>query len=578
MRKTKIICTLGPSTDQDGIMRGLIENGMDVARFNFSHGDYEEHGSRFRKLCQLREELGRPVAAMLDTKGPEIRTGEFEGGSATIKTGSVFTLTPRPVLGNDSIVSITFEGLHKDVHAGTRILLDDGLIEMVVEGVENGDIHCRVQNGGTIRNRRGVNVPSVHLSMPYLSDKDRSDILFGVEMGYDFIAASFTRCADDILQIRALLEEHGGRNISIIAKIENNDGVKNIDEILRVVDGIMIARGDMGVEIPLEEVPIIQKMLIKKTYNSEKQVITATQMLDSMMKNPRPTRAEATDVANAIYDGTSAIMLSGETAAGLYPLESVRTMATIAERAERDIDYAKRFRSQSFSEITVANAIAHATCTTAHDLGAAVTVTKSGKTAKLISKFRPAVPIVACCMDPAVCRMLSMSWGVTPILIDLKDNTDELFDQAVLNAQEAGLIESGELAVLTAGVPLGVSGTTNMMKVHIAGDVLITGAGNRMGKTCGNLCVCPTEEDALARCRAGDILVIPETTNALVPLLRGAAGIITEKGGANSHAAILGLAMGKPVITGASEAVAILRSGRTVMLDSDTGRVCTAKK
>ncbi len=576
MRKTKIICTLGPATDNEQIMRQLIESGMDVARFNFSHGDHAIHGQRFDMLEKLRKELDKPVAAMLDTRGPEVRTGKFENDRAELKRGGTFTLTTRDILGNNDIVSVNFPGLPGDLHPGARVLLDDGLIELTVDSIDGQDIHCTVVNGGSIRSTRGVNVPGISLSLPYLSEQDKNDILFGVEKGFDFIAASFVRCADDIRQIRRLLASKHCNTINIIAKIESTDGVENIDDILAVSDGIMIARGDMGVEIPFEEVPVIQKLLIKKTYNSEKQVITATQMLDSMMKHPRPTRAEATDVANAIYDGTSAIMLSGETAAGDYPIESVKTMAKIAERAERDINYGQRFKSRTtMDSINVTNAIAHATCTTAHDLNAAaiITVTKSGKTARLISKFRPAIPIVACSPEEGVCRQLNMSWGVIPLHIEEKTNTDELFSDAVALSQKTGLVHSGDLVVITAGVPLGISGTTNMMQVHMVGNILVSGTGSKSGSVTANLCVCRTVEEAEHLLQPGDILVVPETTKEMIPLLRMVSGIITESADENEKAIVAGAALGLPVLTGAVGATHVLKAGTTVTLDSDSGRV-----
>ena len=576
MRKTKIICTLGPATDNEQIMRQLIESGMDVARFNFSHGDHAIHGQRFDMLEKLRKELDKPVAAMLDTRGPEVRTGKFENDRAELKRGGTFTLTTRDILGNNDIVSVNFPGLPGDLHPGARVLLDDGLIELTVDSIDGQDIHCTVVNGGSIRSTRGVNVPGISLSLPYLSEQDKNDILFGVEKGFDFIAASFVRCADDIRQIRRLLASKHCNTINIIAKIESTDGVENIDDILAVSDGIMIARGDMGVEIPFEEVPVIQKLLIKKTYNSEKQVITATQMLDSMMKHPRPTRAEATDVANAIYDGTSAFMLSGETAAGDYPIESVKTMAKIAERAERDINYGQRFKSRTtMDSINVTNAIAHATCTTAHDLNAAaiITVTKSGKTARLISKFRPAIPIVACSPEEGVCRQLNMSWGVIPLHIEEKTNTDELFSDAVALSQKTGLVHSGDLVVITAGVPLGISGTTNMMQVHMVGNILVSGTGSKSGSVTANLCVCRTVEEAEHLLQPGDILVVPETTKEMIPLLRMVSGIITESADENEKAIVAGAALGLPVLTGAVGATHVLKAGTTVTLDSDSGRV-----
>ena len=473
MRKTKIICTLGPSTDKGDVLKQLILSGMDVARFNFSHADHEEHLGRFTKIKQLREELNIPVATLLDTKGPEIRLGNFKDDKKIeLNEGQTFTLTTREVEGDETQVSISYPNLIYDIEVGTTILIDDGLIEMQVIEMNPTDIICKVKNNGIVSSKKGVNVPGIHLSMPYVSDKDRDDILFGIKHGYDYIAASFVRSAQDILEIKKILKKHNSQT-KIIAKIENYEGINNIDEIIKVADGIMIARGDMGVEIPYEEVPVLQKMIIKKVYNSGKPVITATQMLDSMIKNPRPTRAETTDVANAIYDGTSAIMLSGETASGKYPVEALKTMVRIAIRAEEDIDYKKRFYIRDeVQNPDITDAISRATVTTAHDLNAKmiVTVTTSGKTARMVSRYHPACPIVACTTDSMVCRQLNLAWGVKPLLIAVEHDTFELFDHAMEAVEKAGHITRGELAILTAGVPLGISGTTNILKVQIAGS------------------------------------------------------------------------------------------------------------
>ncbi len=473
MRKTKIICTLGPSTDNDQVLKELILSGMDVARFNFSHANHEEHLGRLKKIEKYREELGIPVATLLDTKGPEIRIGTFKDNKKVhLKEGQTFTLTSRDVIGDESQVSISYPNLVYDIEVGNRVLIDDGLIEMTVVSINETDIVCKVKNNGIVSNKKGVNVPGVHLTMPFISDKDREDIIFAINNQYDFIAASFVRTADDVKEIRKMLLKHKSKT-KIIAKIENYQGVEHIDEIIKASDGIMIARGDMGVEIPYEEVPSIQKMIIKKVYNSSKQVITATQMLDSMIKNPRPTRAETTDVANAIYDGTSAIMLSGETAAGNYPVEALKTMVKITLRTEADIDYKKRFRIQDVCQSPdITDAISRATVTTAHDLNAKmiITVTTSGSTARVISRYRPECQILGCTTDPMVCRQLNMAWGVTPLLMQVEHDTFELFDHAIQAVEEAGYLEDGELAVLTAGVPLGMSGTTNLLKVQIAGS------------------------------------------------------------------------------------------------------------
>ena len=473
MRKTKIICTLGPSTDDENVLRQLIDNGMNVARFNFSHQSHEQHLQRLEVLRRLREEANQPIAALLDTRGPEVRVKTFKNGRIELVEGQEFVLTTDDIDGDNTRVGITYEGLPRDVKKGDTILIDDGLINMEVISKTDVDIVCRVINGGPLSNSKGINVPGVDLSMPYVSEQDEKDIIFGIENDFDFIAASFVRTAGDILQIRRILEENNCYSINIIAKIENLQGVEHIDEIIQVSDGIMVARGDMGVEIPNEDVPVIQKLIIKKVYEAGKQVITATQMLDSMMKNPRPTRAETTDVANAIYDGTSAIMLSGETAAGKYPVEALKTMVKIAERTEEDIDYRKRFFMRDRkSNPDVTDAISHATCTTALDINAKaiVTVTKSGKTARMISKYRPSCPIVGCTTYPNVCRQLNMSWGVVPLLIEEEQETFDLFENAVHSAQVSGLVNNNELVVITAGVPLGISGTTNMLKVQVVGS------------------------------------------------------------------------------------------------------------
>lgn len=473
MRKTKIVCTLGPATDDENILRQLMLEGMDVARFNFSHSTHADHESRLEMIKKLRKETGKYVAALLDTKGPEVRVKLFKEGKVTINNGDKFTLTTRDVEGTKDIVSVTYEKLPEDVEKGTIILIDDGLIRLEVEEINDTDIICNVIVGGVISDRKGVNIPNVDLKMQYISQKDKEDILFGIKHGYDFIAASFVRSASDVLQIRRLLDENNGHNINIISKIENIQGVNNIDEIIQVSDGIMVARGDMGVEIPAEEVPAIQKMIIKKVYNAGKQVITATQMLDSMMKNPVPTRAEVADVANAIYDGTSAIMLSGETAAGKYPIESVRMMTKIAVKTEEDIDYKKRFFNlERMANPDVTDAISHATVTTAHDLNAKaiITVTKSGRTARMISRYRSACDVIACTTNERVCRQMNMSWGVTPVMVDEQKDTFKLFEHAIEECKKKDYVKKNDLLVITAGVPLGTSGTTNMLKVQVVGS------------------------------------------------------------------------------------------------------------
>ena len=467
MRKTKIICTIGPASESEERLRELMLAGMNVARFNFSHGSHEEHKAKFDRVIKVSSELKLPVATLLDTKAPEIRLKDIEGGKTELVSGQKFILTTEEILGNNEKVTITYKGLKDDINVGTTILIDDGLIEMVVDEINETDIICSVVNGGPISNHKGVNIPGAALSMPYISDVDRSDIMFGCDMDFDFLAASFVRCKEDILEVRKIIEEHGS-HMKIIAKIENTQGIRNLDEILEAADGIMVARGDMGVEIPMEEVPIVQKQMIKKAEALGKHVITATQMLESMIKNPRPTRAEATDIANAIYDGTTAIMLSGESAAGLYPVEAVKTMAKIAERTEEDIDYNSRLRRRKdIDDIDTTTAISHATCTTAMDLKAAaiVTVTISGFTAGMIARYKPSCPIIACSVSPRTCRQLNLAWGVTPIWIARESTAEDLFDEAVHAAEKEGYIKKGDKVVLTAGVPLGVSGRTNMIRV-----------------------------------------------------------------------------------------------------------------
>lgn len=579
--KTKIICTLGPASDNIETIRGLIDAGMSVARLNFSHGTHESHKAVADRVKQIRREMGTYTALLLDTKGPEIRLGKLDK-PVDLSEGDNFTLTFDDSVGDKEHASVTFKTLWKDVSAGSRILIDDGLVELDVLKSEADGIICRVRNGGRISSNKGVNIPGVKLSMPFLSERDISDILFGIEEDFDFIAASFTQCAEDINKIRALLEKHGAGDIRIIAKIENAAGVENIDEIIKASDGIMVARGDMGVEIPMEEIPIIQKRLIAKAYTAGKPAITATQMLESMTKNPRPTRAEITDVANAIYDGTSAIMLSGETAAGNYPIESVKTMSLIAMRAEADINYPERFRKNSLSGFSnVTTAVSHAACTTAMDLGAnaIISVTKSGQTARMMSRFRPLTKIIGCSPCKKVCRQLSMSWGVEPMLIEEKYSTDELLEHAIDSAARMGYVNYGDLAVMTAGLPVGISGTTNVLKVEIVGDVLTSGTGIYSGvdSICGNLCVCKDAEEAVQNFKNGDILVISETNNKLMPILRHAGGIICEIDGSDSHAAIVGQALGIPVIVGALGATKILKSGTSVTLDAKRGTVYCRK-
>lgn len=467
MRKTKIVCTIGPASQGEETLRKLMLAGMNVARLNFSHGTHEEQKEKYDTICKVRAELGLPVATLLDTKGPEIRLRDFESGEAELKSGQIFTLTTEEILGNNERAAISYKNLKEDIDVGSSILIDDGLIEMVVEQITESDIVCRVINGGMVSNHKGINVPGAVLSMPYISAVDRADIEFGAANGFDFLAASFVRSKEDVLEVRRILETKGS-DMKIIAKIENMQGIENVEEILEAADGIMVARGDMGVEIPLAEVPVLQKRLIKLANARGKHVITATQMLESMIKNPRPTRAEATDIANAIFDGTTAIMLSGETASGAYPVEAVMTMARIAEEAEIAIDNRGRMDKMGHPEAAdVTQSISYATCAIAMDLRAAaiITVTISGFTAGKVARYKPDCRIIAATISEKVCRQMNLLWGVTPILLKKAESEEELFENAIAESRKSGYIKEGDIAVTTAGLPLGISGNTNMIKV-----------------------------------------------------------------------------------------------------------------
>ena len=468
MRKTKIVCTIGPSSESLENIKKLIMAGMNVARLNFSHGDYEEHGNRINIIRQASQELGKSIAILLDTKGPEIRTGKLAVEPIELVQDEYITLTTEEILGDKDRISITYADLPKDVQSGSTILIDDGLIGLTVVDVQGTEIKCRIVNGGTIKSKKGVNVPGVNISLPGITEKDANDIIFGIEQGIDFIAASFVRKASDVSEIRELLKKHNADHIKIISKIENQQGVDNLDEILEASDGLMVARGDLGVEIPAEEVPLVQKLMIQKCNRAGKPVITATQMLDSMQRNPRPTRAEASDVANAIIDGTDAIMLSGETAAGKYPVESVLTMSRIAEKTESSLDYREMFLKQRIAqETSVTEAISQSVAISALDLNAKAIIssTETGYTARVVSKYRPEAPIIAVTTEDRTMRQLALTWGVVPVKGELATSTDEMFEYAVQGGVRSGLVKEGDLVVITAGVPLGRSGSTNLVKV-----------------------------------------------------------------------------------------------------------------
>lgn len=579
MRKTKIVCTIGPATESEEMIEQLILAGMNVARLNFSHGSHEEHKRRIDLIKKARERLKKPVAIMLDTKGPEVRLGYFKDGKAEIRKGQRFVLTIRDIQGDNSRCSISYKELPEEVSTGTRILIADGIIELKVVEKDKTDVVCEVVNGGTLGDRKNVNIPGATSKLPAITEKDISDLVFGIENEVDFVAASFIRKATDVLEIRKILEENGGRFMQIISKIENQEGVDNCDEILKVSDGLMVARGDLGVETPPEEMPLLQKLLIKKANDAGKPVITATQMLDSMIRNPRPTRAEVTDVANSIIDGTDAIMLSGETAAGKYPIEAVRTMAAIAERAESALDYGKGLHSFSDSKITVANAISHASCTTAFELKAAaiVTPTHSGSTARMISKFRPKAPILAATPDEKIMRRMCLIFGVYPVKVPPSENTDEIIELSVNSAVAAEFVKSGDLVVITAGIPAGVAGTTNLIKVHIVGEIIARGIGIGDKSVTGRVCVVEDIDKDGSKLEAGDILVIRATDKETVPLMEKAAAFIVEEGGLTSHAAVVGIVLGKPVIVGVKNAADVLRDGQIVTMDTARGLIYNGK-
>ncbi len=575
MRKTKIICTLGPATDDHGVLKNLFEKGMNVARLNFSHGTHEEHSERIKTFKSIREELDLNAGLLLDTKGPEIRIKTFRDDSVELKTGRVFTLTTEDIVGDEERVSITYEGLPDDIRKRDKILIDDGLVELQVLNITDKNIECEIINGGVISNRKSVNVPGITISLPFLSERDKKDLTFAVENDFDFIAASFARNAADIKSMRDFLEDIKGDYIQVISKIENRDGVNNIDEIIRVSDGIMVARGDMGVEIPFEELPHIQKSIIHKCNRAGKPVITATQMIDSMIRNPRPTRAEITDIANAIYDGTSALMLSGETSIGKYPVESVATMASIALETEKNINYEEIFRNTNLTvSRNVTNAISQATCTSAHALGASaiISVTKSGHTARMVSKYRPSCPIIATTFSRKTYYQLSISWSVYSIMTVLKSTTDDIFQQAIMKSLNSDMIKNGDLVVITGGMIADASGTTNTLKVHVVGDVLLEGKGANVLKATGNLYVADRENQNERYFNAGDILVIHKATDEILPLLKNAAGIITEES-LESKAVVVGKVLEIPVIAHANNATEILKSGTVVTIDAKSGLI-----
>lgn len=571
LKKTKIVCTIGPASESPEVLEQLVRNGMNVARLNFSHGSHEEHLEKIKTIKRLRRKLNVPLGLMLDTKGPEIRIGRFEEKEYFLKPDDTFTITTRDVIGNKDIVSVSYEGLPNDVEKGSIISVDDGLIQLEVMEIKDGtDIVCRVQNNGVISNNKGVNLPGRVTNLPAITPKDVDDIKFGIENGIDMIAASFIRKKEDIYDIRKVLEDHGGEDILILSKIESQEGVDNIDEIIEASDGIMVARGDLGVEIRTELIPLVQKEVIRKCNKAAKPVITATQMLDSMQRNPRPTRAETTDVANAIIDGTDCVMLSGETAAGKYPIESVRTMRNICITTELSDDFEENiYQTEIDRKITTTNAISKSTCTIANQLDAKaiITCTSSGNTAKAVSKFRPKTNIIACTIDEKVARRLSVSWGVYPIIVEKAHETDELIERAIVGALKENYVQEGDLTVLTAGIPLGVSGTSNLIKVHVIGDIIANGTGVGNKSVSAKVVVGSTKEELEEKFEDGDIIVAKYTDKDINEFMERSSGVIAENGGLTSHTAVVSIHFGIPAILGVKNVTNLLSDGDIITID-----------
>ena len=571
LKKTKIVCTIGPASESPEVLEQLIKNGMNVARLNFSHGSHEEHLEKIKTIKRLRRKLNVPLGLMLDTKGPEIRIGTFEEKEYFLKPDDIFTITTRDVVGNKDIVSVSYPGLPNDVEKGSIISVDDGLIQLEVSEIKDGtDIVCRVQNNGVISDHKGVNLPGRVTNLPAITPKDVDDIKFGIENGIDMIAASFIRKKEDIYDIRKVLEDHGGEDILILSKIESQEGVDNLDEIIEASDGIMVARGDLGVEIRTELIPLVQKEIIRKCNKAAKPVITATQMLDSMQRNPRPTRAETTDVANAIIDGTDCVMLSGETAAGKYPIEAVKTMRDICITTELSDDFEENiYKTEIDREITTTNAISKSTCTIASQLNAKaiITCTASGNTAKAVSKFRPRTNIIACTIDEKVARRLSVSWGVYPIIVETAHETDELIERAIVGALKENYVQEGDLTVLTAGIPLGVSGTSNLIKVHVIGDIIANGTGVGNKSVSGKVVVGSTKEELEGKFEDGDIIVSKYTDKDINEFMERSSGVIAENGGLTSHTAVVAIHFGIPAILGVKNITNLLEDGDIITID-----------
>lgn len=579
MKRTKIVCTLGPTTNTEEKVRELIEKGMDAARINFSHGDYESRTVLINAVKKVRQEMNVPIPLILDTKGPEIRIKKFKDNKKVyLESGSRFILTTREVEGNESMVSVTYQNLPLELEKGSRVLLDDGLVELKVLKIEDNDIECEVINGGFLSSNKGVNIPDVYINLPILTQRDIDDLIFGIKMGFDYVAASFIRSAGDVLKIRRVLEENGGKDIFIISKIENREGVKNIDDILAVSDGIMVARGDLGVEIPIDEVPLVQKELIKKANDACKPVITATQMLESMVSNPRPTRAEASDVANAIFDGSDAIMLSGETAQGNYPAEAVEIMAKIAETTENSIDYTHKLRS-NFNGMhrNMTNAISYAACATAAELNTSciATVTKSGLTARMIAKYKPVCPIAASSSSERVWRQLNLVWGCKPVLEKEIVDNNKVFDLALSTAVKSGLAQNGDTVVIAIGVPVGVSGSTNTMRVDIVGNVICKGKGVGDKRISGKADVIKFAGEAEKKFKTGDILVTSKTDNSILPYIKRASALVigSMDNGQNAYAELIGNILDIPVVMCGVNVTDLIKDETLITVDGKKGFV-----
>ncbi len=575
VRRTKIVATIGPATSSPEMLKAIIEAGATTLRLNFSHGSHADHQRNIRLIRQTAFELNQPVGILQDLQGPKIRLGKFENGSIVVAKGDRFTLTNRPVVGTQDISCVTYDYLAEEVPVGARILLDDGRVEMVVEEInrEKGDLHCRVTVGGTLSNNKGVNFPGVYLSVKAMTDKDREDLMFGLDQGVDWIALSFVRNPQDVMEIKELISSTG-KQVPVIAKIEKHEAIEQMEAILALCDGVMVARGDLGVELPAEDVPVLQKRLIATANRLGIPIITATQMLDSMVSNPRPTRAEVSDVANAILDGTDAVMLSNETAVGKHPVEAVATMARIAERIEQEVGLNNQTIQARDTKRSIPNAISQAVGQIAEQLGAAaiMSLTQTGATARNVSKFRPPTPILAVTPHVNVARQLQLVWGVKPLLVLGLPSTGQTFQAAINVALENNFVSEGDLVVMTAGTLQGVSGSTDLIKVEVVTAVLGQGIGLGQGSVSGRARVAYTGMET-SSFNPGDILVAPRTSADFVEAIRKAAGIITEDESLTSHAAVIGLRLGVPVIVGVKKATQVIRDGAILTMDMQRGLI-----